>query len=110
GLLRPGGLLFFTTGNAEPFRDNFVDWEYVYPEIHISFFEPGAMNCLLTKSGLRTEFRGYLPGYSDIIRYKVLKQLGIRKQAVWEKALPWPIISRAIDRRLKITCHPIAWA
>jgi SAM-dependent methyltransferase len=109
-LLKPGGLLFFTTGNPQPYRDDFLKWEYVYPEIHVSFFEPATMNRLLTDAGFQTEFRGYLAGHSNIIRYKVLKRLGLKRQAFWEQVLPWPIISRAIDRRLKISSYPVAWA
>jgi 2-polyprenyl-3-methyl-5-hydroxy-6-metoxy-1,4-benzoquinol methylase len=30
-LLRPGGLFFYTTGNAEPFRDRLTSWDYVSP-------------------------------------------------------------------------------
>jgi SAM-dependent methyltransferase len=39
-LLRPGGLLFLTTGNAKPFRNRMRDWRYVVPDVHVSFFEP----------------------------------------------------------------------
>jgi SAM-dependent methyltransferase len=37
-LLRPGGLLFLTTGNAAAFADRLPEWSYVVPEIHVSFF------------------------------------------------------------------------
>lgn len=109
-LLRPGGLLYFTTGNPEPHWDRFVDWEYVYPEIHLSYFAPEAMRCLLTGAGFSVEWRGYLPGHSDIIRYKILKRLGLKNQQLWEQALPWQLISRAVDARLRITRYPVAWA
>ena len=39
-LLRSGGLLFLTTGNAEPFASRLLRWPYIVPEIHVSFFEP----------------------------------------------------------------------
>ena len=39
-LLRPGGLLLLTTGNAAPFASRLTQWPYVIPEIHVSFFEP----------------------------------------------------------------------
>src|SRR5262249_15252491 len=28
-LLKPGGLFFFTTGNAQPFRDQLLSWPYI---------------------------------------------------------------------------------
>ena len=39
-LLRPSGLLFVTTGNAAPFRGRIVQWQYVQPDVHVSFFSP----------------------------------------------------------------------
>jgi 2-polyprenyl-3-methyl-5-hydroxy-6-metoxy-1,4-benzoquinol methylase len=107
-LLKPAGLFFYTTGNPEPYLNNFIDWEYVYPEIHVSYFEPDTMARLLKDTGFHIETPNYLPGYSNIIRYKVLKRLGLKRQSIVEKALPWSLVSRAIDRRLKITRYPIA--
>jgi SAM-dependent methyltransferase len=107
-LLKPGGLLFYTTGNPVPHWNRFLDWEYVYPEIHVSYFSPVAMDRVLTQSGFRTRAAGDLPGYSDIIRYKVLKRLGVKDRHAWEAILPWNTISRAIDARLRITGYPVA--
>ena len=42
-LLRPGGVFFYTTGNALPFRDKLVSWSYFIPEIHISLYEPASL-------------------------------------------------------------------
>ena len=39
-LLKPGGRLFLTTGNAAPHRDSFTSWKYVHPDIHVAYFEP----------------------------------------------------------------------
>jgi SAM-dependent methyltransferase len=107
-LLRPGGLLFYTTGNPVPHWNRFLDWEYVYPEIHVSYFSPLAMERVLTWSGFRIKAAGNLPGYSNIIRYKVLKRLGVKDRQAWEAILPWNLISRAIDAKLRITGYPIA--
>jgi cyclopropane fatty-acyl-phospholipid synthase-like methyltransferase len=107
-LLKPGGLLFYTTGNPVPHWNRFLNWEYVYPEIHVSFFSPVAMDRALAQSGFRTKAPGDLPGYSDIIRYKILKRLGVKDRHVWEAVLPWNLISRAIDARLRITGYPVA--
>ena len=54
-LLRPGGLLFLTTGNAAPHRDDLAGWSYVIPEIHVSFFEPRTLERALTAAGFRPE-------------------------------------------------------
>jgi SAM-dependent methyltransferase len=109
-ILKPGGVLFYTTGNPAPHWNRFLDWEYVYPEIHISYFSPLAMDQALVRTGFQTRRVGGLPGYSDIIRYKVLKRLGIKDRTGWEAALPWRLISRAIDAKLQITGYPIATA
>lgn len=109
-LLKPGGLFFYTTGNARPHRKRLIDWPYVLPETHISIFEPDTLARALSDTGFRPEFRGYLPGHTDIIRFKVLKNLRVFKRAAWHEAVPWELIGRTIDWRLKITGHPIAWA
>jgi SAM-dependent methyltransferase len=109
-LLKPGGLLFYTTGNAEPHRANLLNWRYVIPEIHVSFYEPETLRQALVRTGFRPEFRGYIRGSTDIIRFKILKNLGIRRRAAWQRILPWPLLARAADARLHLTAHPIAWA
>jgi hypothetical protein len=67
------------------------------------------MHRVLTGAGFRAEFRGFLPGYTGILRYKVLKRLGLKERTLWEKVLPWPLISRAVDLRLKLSQQPISW-
>jgi SAM-dependent methyltransferase len=109
-LLRPGGLFFFTTGNAQPHRNKLLQWPYVLPEIHISFFEPRTMDLALHKTGFHPQNKGFLPGFESIIRFKFLKTLGVRRQVMWENLLPWPLLARAIDRRLKVSAHPVGWA
>ena len=109
-LLKPGGLLFFTTGNARPFRENFFKWGYVLPEIHISYFEPETLERALKAAGFRSAYPRSNPGINDIIRFKILKKFGWRKHALSEKLLPWPLLSRLAAWRFKIGVHPIAWA
>jgi len=108
-LLKPGGLLFLTTGNAAPVAD-LARWSYATPEIHVSFFEPRTLAALLGRHGFRPEQRGFLSGHDDIIRFKVLKNLGRRRRSAVEAMLPWPILSRVVDRRYGVTAHPIGWA
>jgi len=109
-VLKPGGLFFYTTGNARHYRSKLPSWSYVIPEVHMSFFEPETMNYALEATGFRTESRGYLDGYNDIIRYKVLKNLRFHRISLLEKMIPWGIISRPIAKRFGIFSHPIAWA
>jgi SAM-dependent methyltransferase len=109
-LLRPGGLLFLTTGNAAPHRDDLAGWNYVTPEIHVSFFEPRTLERALIAAGFRPESPGFGPGHADIIRFKVLKNLGVRSRSAWERVLPWPLIARVVDRRHGVSAHPVGYA
>jgi SAM-dependent methyltransferase len=106
-LLKPGGVLFMTTGNARPFRGRLGTWRYVIPEIHVSFFEPQTLATALTRVGLTPSYPGFVPGFDQIIRYKVLKNLGVREAQLWERLLPWPLLARAIDARLALSAHPV---
>jgi SAM-dependent methyltransferase len=109
-LLRPGGLLFMTTGNARPYRGQLPQWRYVVPEVHISFFEPETLALALTMASFRPEFPPFLPGFRDVIRFKVLKSLGRRHRSAFEAALPWGVMSRVVDRKFGVTAQPIGWA
>jgi SAM-dependent methyltransferase len=107
--LAQGGLFFFTTGNAAPFRGKLSTWHYVCPEVHVSFFEPQTMDRALSLAGFRAEHRALTAPYEGIIRYKVLKRLGVPSQNPLEGVLPWGIMTRTVDRRLKVSAHPIGW-
>lgn len=109
-LLRPGGLIFLTTGNAKPYSERLLEWQYLRPEIHVSLFEPNSLAFALRSAGFAPSFPGYGPGWTNIIRFKALKNLRRRSVGGWERALPWPILSRALDRRLGFSCHPVGWA
>jgi SAM-dependent methyltransferase len=109
-LLRPGGLLFLTTGNARPYIGRLSRWSYVVPELHISFFEPRTLECALEKSGLRPERRPLGPGFDEILKFKVLKNLRIHKRSVLTDALPERLIAAIADRRVHLSEHPIGWA
>jgi SAM-dependent methyltransferase len=109
-LLRPGGLFFFTTGNLAPHRSRPLQWAYALPEIHVSFFEPRTLDRALRETGFRPAFPGFSPGFRDIIRFKVLKTLGVKTVVPWERVLPWQLLSRIADKRFGITHHPVGWA
>jgi cyclopropane fatty-acyl-phospholipid synthase-like methyltransferase len=109
-LLRPGGLLFVTTGNARPHAHNLLKWSYLRPEIHISLFEPDTLALAMQRAGFESFFPGYGPGWTNIIRFKVLKNLRRRAVGGWERLLPWPLVARVVDRRLRVSAHPVGWA
>jgi SAM-dependent methyltransferase len=108
-LLKPGGLFFCTTGNAAPVRD-LLNWSYVIPEIHVSFFEPRTLSRVLQQHGFRSENRGFLAGYDDVIRFKVLKNLGFRRVSLYERMIPWHFLARLVDRRFQVSALPIGVA
>lgn len=108
--LRPGGLFFYTTGNAQPYRSHLLSWRYLIPEIHVSLFEPETLAYALAQAGFQPRYTGFLPGYADIIRFKMLKNLRLRRPSIIEQLLPWNVLARVVDSQFKITAHPIAWA
>ena len=107
--LRPGGLLFLTTGNAQPYAAKLASWRYVVPEIHISFFEPRTLALAMREIGLTPTTPGFGPGWPDIIRFKLLKNLRRRTISHFDRCVPWPAVTRAIDRRLRLSAHPVGW-
>jgi SAM-dependent methyltransferase len=109
-LLRPGGLLFLTTGNAAAHRGALADWSYVIPEIHVSFFEPRTLAHAMAGTGFRPAITGFGAGHADIVRFKVLKNLRVTTRSRWEAALPWSPIARATDRRHGVSAHPVGYA
>ncbi len=109
-LLRPGGLLFLTTGNAKPFRSRLEKWSYIVPEVHVSYFEPETLALALAHAGFVPEFPGYGRGWSDIIRFKVLKNLRRRRTSPLFSLVPWGLLGRVVNQRLEVAAQPIGWA
>jgi 2-polyprenyl-3-methyl-5-hydroxy-6-metoxy-1,4-benzoquinol methylase len=107
-LLKPGGLFLLTTGNAEPHRGDLTTWSYVHPDIHIAYYEPRTLEALYRRCGLEPYPAGFVTGLDDIIRYKVLKTVGLRSRNVVERIVPWSIASRIVDRRHKVSAQPFA--
>jgi SAM-dependent methyltransferase len=105
-LLKPNGILYLTTGNARPYRDRLLRWRYVIPEIHVGYFEPSSLEAALTRAGFRPEYQVRPRGYTDMIRFKILKNVGIRKQSLLERAVPWKLVSFFADLWYQVTYHP----
>jgi SAM-dependent methyltransferase len=104
-LLKPGGLFFYTTGNAEKFKHKLLEWGYFIPEIHIVLHTPKSLQKILSACEIEwKEFdlkARYL--FKDIIKYKVLKTLGLKKRSFVFDLLPWSILSHIINQKYGVT-------
>jgi SAM-dependent methyltransferase len=109
-MLRPGGLLFLTTGNAEPFADRLTNWKYVIPELHISYFEPSTLERAFSDAGFRPERRSLGRGFDEVMKFKVLKNLHLRRRSVLTDMLPPQVIGPIADRIVRLSAHPVGWA
>jgi SAM-dependent methyltransferase len=109
-LLRPGGVLFYTTGNAQPYQHKLLTWQYFIPEIHISLYEPSSMDQALRRTGFEPRYRGYIPGWDQIIAFKVLKNLRLHTTSAIHGAIPWRAIAPIINGRYGLYDFPVAFA
>jgi SAM-dependent methyltransferase len=109
-LLKPGGLLFLTTANADTAPRDFPSWYYVSPEIHVSYFTSRSLSDALRQTGFEPFPRGILPGWDDIVRFKILKKLGVRNANRWQRLLPWSLLSRIADKKYGLSVHPLGRA
>lgn len=109
-MLRPGGLLFLTTGNAAPFRDRLLRWSYVIPEIHVSFFEPRTLELALRLSGFDPQRLPRSAGFDQILKFKVLKNLRLRQRSSATDLIPARLLGTAGDRAAHLSEHPVGWA
>jgi SAM-dependent methyltransferase len=109
-LLRPGGLVFLTTGNAAPFASNLVRWPYIVPEIHVSFFEPDTLRRALVASGFRPDEVPAGHGFDQILKFKVLKNLRLRRRSRLTDLIPARPIAALAERKVQLRQHPMGWA
>jgi SAM-dependent methyltransferase len=109
-MLRPGGLLFMTTGNSQPYAARLTRWRYVIPELHISFFEPSTLERAMANAGFRAERRKLGSGFDEVMKFKVLKNLHVRHRSPLTDALPARLVGPLSDRIVKLSEHPVGWA
>lgn len=109
-LLRPGGVFFYTTGNAKPAHARLLDWQYFTPEIHISLYEPATLDVALRRTGFEPRYRGYLPGWDRIIAFKVLKNLRRRTVSPLHGWLAWRALAPLVNARYGPYDFPVAYA
>lgn len=106
-LLKPGGVLFVTTGNAQPWSSNLLAWSYTQcPEVHISFYEPDALAKCMRLAGFTPKYFDSPKDFVEIIRFKVLKTLRVKKKSVFENFVPWGLATRLVDFRYKVSEQP----
>lgn len=107
-LLSPGGILIVTTGNAERAPDRLARWSYVIPEVHVSFYTPHNLRSLYAAHGLEPlDVRG-ARGWNDVVRYKVLKTLGVKRTGGLGSLVPWSLAAPVIDRARGVSAMPFA--
>ena len=106
-VLAPGGLVYLTTGNAEPHRRDLTRWAYAgVPDVHVGFFEPATLATALDAAGFEVVWPGFVDGLDDVIRYKVLKTARIHRTSAVERALPWRSLAKVVDARHRVSAMP----
>jgi SAM-dependent methyltransferase len=107
-LLKPGGYFLFTTGNSRPYRDRLTHWDYVNPDIHVSYFNPHNAELALRKAGFHTMPLGYRRGCREIIRFKVLKNLRQQNRKLWHALPPWTLMGWLLNHKFGVFDFPLA--
>ncbi|WP_186372858.1 class I SAM-dependent methyltransferase [Yersinia alsatica] len=106
-ILKPGGILFLTTGNAQPWRSKLLNWSYAScPDVNVSFYEPETLEFCMRKTGFLPKKIDNFNQYSDIIKYKILKNTGFQNKSFLIDMLPWRIISKLVDLRYQVSAQP----
>lgn len=106
-LLKPGGILFITTGNAQPWRENLLAWPYTKcPEVHVSFFEPTTVDKCMRLAGFAPKYFDSPADFTNIIRFKILKTLRVKNMTWLANIIPWSLVSRLANFRHKVSHQP----
>lgn len=106
-LLRPGGVAFFTTGNALPVRANLLSWSYFIPEIHVGLYEPQSLEKILTLTGFQPRYLGWKAGYDDVITFKILKNLRFDHTLPIFNLIPLSPVPYLADKKFGVSAFPI---
>lgn len=110
-VLKPGGILFLTTGNAKPWRKRLLQWRYAsIPDVHISFFEPKTLALAFQKTGFLARENSFSMGFAHIIKFKVLNTLGVKNRHFFIDSFPWYLMSKIADLRYHVSKQPYAVA
>jgi SAM-dependent methyltransferase len=97
-VLKPDGVLLFTTGNLARHRGDIATWFYArHPEVHISFFTPDSFRRLAEQHGLKPLPVRFAPG---AIQYRVLMRLPILKRVAYMTKAWWRPATTVVERRL----------
>jgi hypothetical protein len=73
-------------------------------------FSPRALTLALEQSGYATMRPGRIPGWNDIIRFKILKKLRLSEVAPWQRVLPWWLLAPLADAKYGVSHHPVGRA
>ena len=57
--------------------------------MHVGFFEPRTVAEAYRAAGLLPTAGKYIPGFTEMLRYKILKNLRIRNRSWMEASIPW---------------------
>jgi SAM-dependent methyltransferase len=109
-LLKPGGVLMLTTGNAAPYANRLQSWRYVIPEIHISFFEPRTLDFAMRQAGFSPEHIDCGRGWDLVMKYKVLKNLHAKRRSLLTDLIPARPLSLLGERMTRLGDQPIGRA
>lgn len=97
-VLKPGGLLLFTTGNLARHRGDVAQWFYArHPEVHISFFSSDAFRRVADRHGLRRLPVRFAPG---AIQYLVIMRLPYLKRVAYMTRAWWRPLTAIVEARL----------
>jgi SAM-dependent methyltransferase len=108
GLLRPGGTLFLTTGNADRHKGDLLSWSYAQaPDVHICFYGPRTLGYALERAGFEVLPGAWGPGWKDIFHYKILKALGLKRDYAALNLLPWGLLGRLAERGQGLSEQPL---
>jgi SAM-dependent methyltransferase len=104
--LKPDGLLFLTTGNSAPYRNRFLKWRHIHPEVHVSYFNPWNMRLAIGSERLPRRVSRLCCGVGRCHPFQIPEEhsgLGNRRLGA---ASALALLSRSRDLRVKPSVHP----